>query len=71
VEVSLNPFIHHKANLEGFEIKYSDAPKITKSMQIAIQTLDLKSLIVIYPGEVDYSLSDKIHVQGLKNYLSL
>lgn len=34
----------------GFEIKYSDAPSMTKSMHIAIKDLHLDRLLVIYPG---------------------
>lgn len=63
--------LYQQGDLEGFEIKYSDAPKLTKSMQIATKELNLKSLTVIYPGEVDYPLSETIHVKGLKSYLSL
>ncbi len=61
--------IYQSGGLHGFEIKYSDAPKITKSMQIALQDLKLDQLTVIYPGEVDYALSEQILVKGLKNYL--
>jgi predicted AAA+ superfamily ATPase len=52
----------------GFEFKYSDAPSITKSMQIALVDLQLESLTVVYPGDVDYDLSDKIQVKSLKNF---
>ncbi|MGA8164685.1 MAG: DUF4143 domain-containing protein [Waddliaceae bacterium] len=54
----------------GFEMKYSGAPKLTKSMQIASQDLSLDSLIVIYPGDVNYLLKDNVQVIGLKNYLN-
>ncbi len=53
----------------GFEIKYSSAPKLTKSMQIAIHDLKLDSLTVIYPGEVDYLLQENVSVIGIENYL--
>ncbi len=53
----------------GFEFKYSMSPKLTKSMQIALEDLKLDKLNVIYIGDVDYALSDKIEVIGLKNYL--
>ena len=57
-------------NLLGLEFKYSDAPKLTKSMLNALKELDLKYLFVIYPGEVDYFLSEKVEVKSLKSYLS-
>lgn len=53
----------------GFEFKYSAAPKLTKSMQIAREQLDLDHLVVIYPGDLDYALREDIQVIGLKNYL--
>jgi len=54
----------------GFEFKYTDSPKITPSMQIAINDLKLDSLTVIIPGNYNFSLSNKISVQGLEAYLS-
>lgn len=54
----------------GFEIKYSGAPKLTKSMQIAQEQLQLDSLTVIYPGDVHYPLSEKIEVYPLKNFIT-
>lgn len=53
----------------GFEFKYMDAPKMTKSMQIVCQDLELQELIVIYPGDVDYRLSDKVTVKGLFSFV--
>lgn len=49
----------------GFEIKYTDAPRITKSMHIALEDLKLDQLIVICPGSEQYPLAEKIMVQGL------
>jgi len=53
----------------GFEFKYADAPKLTKSMKIVQDDLRLDDLIVIYPGTKSYSLSDTISVHGLENYV--
>lgn len=71
---------HQKAELDllllkngkrlGFEFKYTDAPKRTKSMAIAEEDLKLDSLTVIYPGDVNYHLSETVKVIGLVNYLS-
>lgn len=44
----------------GAELKYMDAPKLTKSMKIAVQDLQLERLYVIYPGKVNYKLSDRV-----------
>ncbi len=54
----------------GFEIKYSDAPRLTTSMKIAVQDLSLDQLTVIYPGKTDYPLDEKTHVIGLENFLT-
>ena len=50
----------------GFEIKYSSAPKLTKSMQIAYNDLALDALTVVYPGEIEYPLAKDIHVKPLR-----
>ncbi len=49
----------------GFEFKYTDSPKITKSMHIAIHDLKLDHLTVVYPGAKNYKLADNITVLGL------
>lgn len=65
----LDLLLHLQGKPIGFEIKYSDSPKMTKSMQIALQELHLDHLYIVYPGEIDYSLSEKVTVVGLKNYI--
>ena len=52
----------------GFEIKYSAAPKLTKSMQIAQEDLALDGLTVVYPGDIEYPLTKDIHVRPLKSF---
>ncbi|MBL0941221.1 MAG: ATP-binding protein [Alphaproteobacteria bacterium] len=54
----------------GFEFKYSEAPKVTKSMYIAMEDLKLDSLTIITPGERSYALEKEIKVQSLKEALS-
>ena len=44
----------------GYEFKYSDRPKITKSMRKAIDLLGLDSFSVVYPGDIDFDLADDI-----------
>ncbi len=53
----------------GFEIKHSAAPKLTKSMRIAAEELQLDSLTVIYPGTIAYPLTENIHAIPLQQYL--
>lgn len=54
----------------GFEFKYSDPPKLTKSLQRALEELKLAEINVLYPGDKDYRIHDKIKVIGLKNYIT-
>ncbi len=49
----------------GFECKRMDAPTLTPSMRIAMEDLKLNRLIVIYPGERRYPLTDRIEVVPL------
>lgn len=44
----------------GFEFKYADAPKRTRSMHSAIQDLGLERIWVVYPGDQAYALDDRI-----------
>ena len=44
----------------GFEFKCTDAPRTTKSMHIAIADLGLEHLWVVYPGSLEYPLSENI-----------
>ena len=49
----------------GFEVKYQDAPTVTKSMRIAMQDLKLERLWVVYPGQTGYPMDDKIECVSL------
>lgn len=53
----------------GFEIKRQDAPKRTRSMDIAIKDLKLKRLYVLYPGERRYPLAERIEAVPLQSNL--
>ncbi len=44
----------------GFEIKFNEAPKLTSSMRVALDTLGLEHLWVIYPGVHSYRLHERI-----------
>ena len=54
--------MHKNGKKFGIEVKYNDAPGITKSMRIAQQDLQLDKLIVVYPGEQSYPLDKNIVV---------
>ena len=44
----------------GFEIKKTVAPRVTKSMQIAVKDLRLERLYVIHAGDHSYPMADRI-----------
>ena len=50
----------------AIEFKFSEAPKITKSMRIALEDLNLDHLWIIYPGQHEYPAHEKITVWPLK-----
>ena len=49
-QAELDLLILRKGKKIGFEFKYQDAPKLTPSMKIAVQDLEIDELNVIYPG---------------------
>jgi predicted AAA+ superfamily ATPase len=56
-----------KGKLLGVELKYSEAPKLTKSMKSAIEELSLEHLWVVYPGDTSYSLSSNTSAVPINN----
>ncbi len=53
----------------GFEFKFADAPKTTKSMHIALADLKLDHLYVIYPGAREIPLHNQITAIGLAPWI--
>lgn len=54
-------FFHHGKRY-GIEVKFSEAPEVTRSMHIALQDLGLEHLWVLYPGEQGYPVHERISV---------
>lgn len=57
-------FIRH-GRLCGVEVKYNEAPTVTRSMLSALSELNLAHLFVVYPGGDVYPLEKKITAVGL------
>ena len=55
----------------GIEVKFSEAPQVTRSMHIALQDLALDHLWVIHPGPHTYPVHDKITVLSIKDLMQL
>jgi len=53
-------------SLQGVEVKYDEAPVLTKSMKSALTELSLAHLWVVYPGTERYQLDKKISVVPLE-----
>jgi predicted AAA+ superfamily ATPase len=49
----------------GFEFKYGDAPRMTKSMHTALHDLKLDRLFVIHPGHSSYEMHERTEALGL------
>lgn len=64
-EAELDLLVLKNGKRIGFEFKYSENPKITKSMNIALEDLKLDHLYVIFPGNMSFSLQDNITACGL------
>ena len=54
----------------GFEFKYSDAPKATRSMHSALKDLKLEHLYVVYPGNKTFPIAEKITVVSLDDLVN-
>ena len=55
----------------GMEVKFSEAPEITRSMQTALHDLDLSYLWVVYPGTQAYQVNKRISVLPFQEILGL
>jgi predicted AAA+ superfamily ATPase len=55
----------------GVEFKRVDAPRVTRSMRIAMEDLKLDTLYVVYPGGRNYVLSDRVHALSIKSLHSV
>ena len=61
----LDLFFQDRGHRYGVEAKFSEAPKVTPFMRIAIETLKLDHLWIVYPGRQKYPAHEKITVLPL------
>lgn len=54
----------------GFEVKYTDQPKVSRSMHTAIEVLGLDALRIVYPGDRSFPLAEKIRAVGLSTLMA-
>lgn len=55
----------------GFEFKCTDAPVMTRSIHVALADLRIEKLFVVYPGEKQYPLHEKVQALPLKKLPAL
>lgn len=53
----------------GVEIKHTDSPKITGSLRIAQNDLQLDEIWIVYPGDEQFRLEDDVWVIGLETLI--
>lgn len=53
----------------GYEAKYTDAPRLTPSMRIAMEDLRLDELSVLYPGRDSFPLAKNIRAVGFSAFV--
>ncbi len=64
----LDLFLTWRGQRLGIEFKRKDAPKLTRSMRIAMEDLKLDALWVVYPGTREYELGERVIVRPLSGF---
>jgi predicted AAA+ superfamily ATPase len=49
----------------GVELKYHDAPRMTRSLHIALEDLGLERAFVVHPGKAAYAVHERVEVLPL------
>lgn len=49
----------------GVECKRADAPRMTRSLRIALADLGLERIAVVYPGDRHHPIADRVEVVPL------
>ena len=61
----LDLLLTHRGRRFGFEFKYSEAPRVTRSAHTAISDLQLEHVWVVHPGEHAFPIEKKITAMPL------
>lgn len=65
--VEIDLFFLHRGRRYGVEVKFNEAPLVTKSIHTALKNLNLHHLWIIYPGQHAYPVDKKITVFPLQD----
>ena len=66
----LDLLVFHRGQRLGFEVKFSDAPRLTRSMRVARADLELDSLWVVHPGQACWPMADGIEAVAFAELLA-
>jgi uncharacterized protein len=61
----LDLFVTRRGRRWGFEFKHDDAPRLTKSMHVALADLKLEHLFIVHPGDEAYPVAERVTRVGL------
>lgn len=61
----------HRGRHYGVEAKFSEAPEVTRSMHIALDSLALDHLWEVHPGSHTYPVDEKITMCAVPDLVSL
>ncbi|MBI4583749.1 MAG: ATP-binding protein [Planctomycetes bacterium] len=64
----LDLLVFHRGRPYGVEFKCSEAPALTKSLQIAIEDLKLERGWIVYPGSHTYPVHEKVEAIPLSEF---
>ena len=67
----LDLLVFHKGKRLGFEFKYSESPKTTKSMHSAISELKLDHLYIVHPGKYSSPFHENLTATSLADTLDI
>jgi predicted AAA+ superfamily ATPase len=62
----LDLFVQHRGRRLGFEVKFTDAPRMTPSMRLSLECLALDRLYVVHAGHDAFPLAERIEAVPLR-----
>ena len=65
----LDLLIGHGQQRVAYEVKYTSTPRITPSVLLALKSLKLDRLSIVYPGADTFPLSEKVTALASKDIL--
>ena len=69
-DAELDLLVMQGGKRHGFEIKYTDAPRMTRSMHVALADLSLDSLTVVVPSGKGGPLAERVRVRPLPQLIA-